>query len=94
MLHPRKCRSRRTLIGALRSDNEYGGDARRNRSLILSQTQALSQADEPTATSFQGQGDNEAGPSRIVYQRTGDRNLSRYRKLNTKIVAEIRTHLR
>ena len=51
-------------------------------------TYALSQADEPTAISIQGQGGDEAGPSRTLYQRTGDRNLSRYRKLNSKIVAE------
>ena len=55
----------------MRSDNEYGGYARRNHPLILTQRQALSQADEPTATSFQGQGGNEAGPFRTVYQRSG-----------------------
>ena len=36
---------------------------------------------------FKDRGD-ETGPSRTVFHRTGDWNLSRYRKLNTKIVAE------
>ena len=40
----------------MRSDKDYGGNARRNHPLILTQRQALSQTDEPTATSLQGQG--------------------------------------
>ena len=44
----------------MRSDNECGGDARRNHPLILTQRQVMGQTDEPTATSFQGQGGDEA----------------------------------
>ena len=46
--------------GGLSLGHEIGqrvrGDAGRNHSLILTQRQAVSQVDEPTATSFQGQG--------------------------------------
>ena len=70
----------------VKSDTKYAGKTQ-NDPLTLSKAQALNQANEPTAHSFQGQS-SKACPSGMVLQRTGNRNLIRYKQLKTKIEAE------
>ena len=84
----RKCRNRRIFTGACVHIMSTGGRKAKSTVSVLTQRQALSQLDEPATTSLQGLGDEEAGPSRTVIQRTGDRNLRMCKKLNNKNVAE------
>ena len=71
----------------VRSDSQYVGKTAQNHPLKLTDDQAISQADLPTAISYQGPS-FEACPSRMVFQRTVIRSVNRYKLGNTKIVAE------